>query len=126
MISREKLQFIMMVMKNTNSIKATAKAVGVHRNTVSKYTKGMSIQEYSVKRDYSGQETAIKKEHWEEVKEFLKKSPELEAKAALEYLIEKYPGEYSGKETRTLQRKFKKWKVDRCVVELCVWDSLGR
>jgi len=60
MISREKLQFIMMVMKNTNSIKATAKAVGVHRNTVSKYTKGMSIQEYSVKRDYSGQETAIK------------------------------------------------------------------
>jgi transposase-like protein len=33
MISREKLQFIMMVMKNTNSIKATAKAVGVHRNT---------------------------------------------------------------------------------------------
>ena len=112
MISREKLQFIMMVMKNTNSIKATAKAVGVHRNTVSKYTKGMSIQEYSGKRDYSGQETAIKKEHWEEVKEFLKKSPELEAKAALEYLIEKYPGEYSGKETRTLQRKFKKWKVE--------------
>ena len=53
MISREKLQFIMMVMKNTNSIKATAKAVGVHRNTVSKYTKGMSIQEYSGKR-YSG------------------------------------------------------------------------
>ena len=29
MISREKLQFIMMVMKNTNSIKATAKAVGI-------------------------------------------------------------------------------------------------
>ena len=76
MISREKLQFIMMVMKNTNSIKATA--VGIHRNTVSKYTKGMSIQEHSGKRDHSGQETAIKKEHWEEVKEFLKKSPELE------------------------------------------------
>ena len=54
----------MMVMKNTNSIKATAKAVGIHRNTVSKYTKGMSIQEHSGKRDYSRQETAIKKEHW--------------------------------------------------------------
>ena len=70
MISREKLQFIIMVMKNTNSIKA--KAVGIHSNTVSKYTKNMSIQEHSGKRDYSGQETAIKKEHWEEVKEFLK------------------------------------------------------
>ena len=30
----------------------------------------------------------------------------------MEYLIEKYPGEYSGKEIRTLQRKFKKWKVE--------------
>jgi hypothetical protein len=59
MISREKLQFIMMVMKNTNSINATAEAVGVHRNTVAKHTKGLSIQEQSEKRDYSGQETAI-------------------------------------------------------------------
>ena len=112
MISREKLQFIMMVMKNTNSINATAEAVGVHRNTVAKHTKGLSIQEHSGKRDYSGQETAIKKEHWDEIKEFLKKSPELEAKAALEYLIEKYPKAYTGKEIRTLQRKFKKCKVE--------------
>ena len=112
MISREKIQFIMMVMKNTNSINATAEAVGVHRNTVAKHTKGLGIQGCSAKRDYSGQETAIKKEHWEEIKEFLKKSPELEAKAALDHLIEKYPEEYTGKEIRSLQRKFKKWKVE--------------
>jgi hypothetical protein len=53
----------MMVMKNTNSINATAEAAGIHRNTVAKHTKGLSIQEHSGKRDYSGQETAIKKEH---------------------------------------------------------------
>jgi hypothetical protein len=36
----------------------------------------------------------------------------LEAKAAFEYLIEKYPKAYTGNEIRTLQRKFKKWKVE--------------
>ena len=112
MISREKIQFIMMVMKNTNSINETAKAVGVHRNTVAKHIKGLGIQGCRTERDYSGQETAIKKEHWEEIKELLKKSPELEAKSALDYLIEKYPEEYTGKEIRSLQRRFKKWKIE--------------
>ena len=83
MISPEKLKFIMIAMKNTNNIKETAKAVVVHRNTVSKYVKGLTIKEQKAKRDYSKQETAIKREHWEEIREFLQKSPELEAKAAM-------------------------------------------
>lgn len=112
MISQEKLKFIMIAMKNTNNINETAKAAGVHRNTVAKYVKGLTIEEHKPKRDYAKQETAIKREHWEEIKGYLQKSPELEAKAAMEYLIEKYPEDYTGKEVRTLQRKFKKWKIE--------------
>ena len=79
---------------------------------MAKHMKGLGIQGCRTERDYSGQETAIKKEHWEEIKELLKKSPELEAKSALDYLIEKYPEEYTGKEIRSLQRRFKKWKIE--------------
>jgi hypothetical protein len=113
MISELQYRMMIMVMKNTNDINLTARALAVHRNTVSKYiNSGQTPQEQVSTRSSQITKEVIKLEHWEEIKEKLEKSPELEATAAMEYLLDKYPKEYTGKETRSLQRKFKQWKAE--------------
>lgn len=113
MISKEKQRFIFLAMNNTNDKNLVAKVVGVHKNTVTKYIKsGKTLEEHRKKRNYATQEIAIKAEHWKYLKEKLEGSPELEATAAMDHLIEKYPNAYTGKEIRTLQRKIKKWRLE--------------
>ena len=46
-------------------------------------------------------------EHWSEIERMLESAPELQATTLLPYLIGKYPGYYSDKQLRCLQKKLK-------------------
>jgi hypothetical protein len=48
---------------------------------------------------------------WNEIQEFLKIEPGLQAKTIFEYLQEKQPGRFSEGQVRTLQRRIKNWRA---------------
>lgn len=51
-------------------------------------------------------------DHWEEIVVMLKKAPELQAPTILNYLIEKYPGQYNYGQRRSLFRRLKMWRAE--------------
>ena len=112
MISNEKYRVLVRAMKHVKTIKAGAEIADLHRHTASKYLKSGDLPSNLQKpRKPPVQPSAIREEHWEEVKSILEESPELEATAALNYLLEKYEGYYNGRELRSLQRRMKEWRV---------------
>lgn len=112
MISDEQYRMLVGAMKKLKQIKISAEIAGIHRNTGSKYlSKGLLPSETKKKRRARNQLDVINAEHWAEVISLLTASPELESTALFDYLLEKYPNNYTGKELRTLQRKIRSWRV---------------
>lgn len=91
---------------------AAAKA-GLHRNTARKYLKaGRLPSEMAVPRTWRTRKDPFA-EHWEpEVVPRLVDAPELEALLLLEFLIEKYPGQYELTHLRSLQRRIREWRAE--------------
>jgi transposase len=84
---------------------------GVHRNTGSKYVKlGKVPSELRRPRTWRTRSDPFA-EDWAEMAERLGDAPELEAKALLEDLCERYPGRYQEGQLRTLQRRVKQWRA---------------
>ncbi|MXW33530.1 MAG: IS21 family transposase [Rhodothermaceae bacterium] len=50
---------------------------------------------------------------WSECVQFLEADPKMEAKALLEYLLDKYPDQFKPSQLRTFQRRVRDWKADR-------------
>lgn len=99
-------------MNEIQGIKKASTIAGVHRNTGSKYLKAGKLPREIKKCSGSyTRPSIISDADWEYLKKILEASPELEATAAMEHLMEVYPQRYSGKELRSLQRKMKDWKV---------------
>jgi hypothetical protein len=103
-------------MNEVSNIGTAAKIVGIHRNTASKYlnTEMLPSELRKPRGCVSTQASAIDDAHWEELTKILDASPELEATAAMEFLRERYPDRYTGKELRSLQRRIRDWCVISC------------
>ena len=50
-------------------------------------------------------------EHWPELEERLRLTPELEAKTLFELLVEQHADRYDAGQLRTLQRRVKRWRA---------------
>ena len=48
---------------------------------------------------------------WDQIQEILGKHPTLQAKTMFEHLCRKHPGEFQEGQLRTLQRRFKQWRI---------------
>ena len=112
MITDEQYFSLVSAMTITKSVDKASKISRMHRNTARKYLRAKKppslLKTTPSKKNLK---PVIQDCHWQEISALLEESPELEATAAMEYLKEKYPDHYTGKELRSLQRKFKYWKV---------------
>jgi len=81
------------------------------RKTARKYVKeGKLPSEMTMMRQWRTREDPFA-EHWSEIEERLRQTPELEAKTLFELLQEKYPDRYEPGQLRTLQRRVRQWRA---------------
>ena len=97
--------------KNQNKTFSAMKA-GMNRKTAAKYLEiGKLPSELPANdRTWRTRQNPFEK-HWAEVEQWLKNTPEIEAKFLFEQLCEKYPGTYQEGQVRTFQRHVKQWKA---------------
>ncbi|MEM9777193.1 MAG: IS21 family transposase [Chloroflexota bacterium] len=97
--------------KGRTQEQAAVKANLKSRQTVAKYEQlGQLPSELKKKRRYRTRQDPFAQD-WEQVKEMLKESPELEAKTLFDWLCEQHPKRYQAGQLRTFQRKVAKWRA---------------
>jgi transposase len=112
MISNEQFTTLVRAMNKLNHIQDSADISGMHRNTASKYIKKGKLPSELKKKTAKIEVPSVFPEgHWSEVVSLLTASPELQATAIYDYLQEKYPDYYTGKELRSLQRQIRQWRI---------------
>lgn len=95
----------------TGNIELSAMKSGMSRKTGSKYIHTKKFpDEFLLTRDWRTREDPLKN-IWDYAEAFLVDSPELEAKALLEHLIEKFPDQVDDSHLRTFQRRIKNWRI---------------
>jgi hypothetical protein len=83
----------------------------MHRETAPKYiAAGKLPSEMPVVRDWRTRPDPFE-EHWPEIEDRLRDTPELEAKTLFELLQEAHPDRYDAGQLRTLQRRIKRWRA---------------
>lgn len=88
-----------------------ARAANMDRKTARKYLKeGKLPSELREERIWRTRKDPFEKD-WEEIRGMLAELPELEAKALLDFLIDRDPERYQEVHLRTLQRRFKAWQA---------------
>ena len=92
-------------------IKISALKTGMDRKTASKYLKQSTLpNELSKVRNWRTCEDKLQP-IWPIAEEFLKESPDIEAKALFEHLMEVHPDKLEELQLRTFQRRIKQWRM---------------
>ncbi len=100
-------------MSKHGEIGRAARKADMDRKTARKYVKeGKLPSEMTMTRQWRTREDPFA-EHWSEIEELLRQTPELEAKTVFELLQEKYPGSYEPGQLRTLQRRVRQWRAEQ-------------
>ena len=98
--------------KKLKVIKIAALKTGMDRKTASKYIKQTTLpSEGSPDRNWRTRPDKLK-DIWSIAEEFLKETPEIEAKALFEHLLEAYPNLLNEGQLRTFQRRIKQWRIE--------------
>jgi hypothetical protein len=88
-----------------------AMKAGMDRKTARKYIDAGKLPSEMVKaRDWRTRPDPFE-EHWPEIEERLRATPELEAKTLFELLREQHPDRYIDGQLRTLQRRIRQWRA---------------
>jgi hypothetical protein len=88
-----------------------AMKAGMDRKTARKYIEAGKLPSEMVKaRDWRTRADPFE-EHWPEIEERLRATPELEAKTLFELLREQHPDRYVDGQLRTLQRRIRQWRA---------------
>jgi hypothetical protein len=126
MITNNQYGVLRRAMNEVNNISEASRIADMHRNTAGKYLKAGELPS-KLKKPRGcvlAQASAIDDIHWEELAKILDASPELEATAAMEFLCERYPDRYTGKELRSLQRRIRDWWIVSCKEkEVMFWQN---
>jgi hypothetical protein len=81
------------------------------RKTARKYVAGGKLpSELATTRDWRTRPDPFE-QHWPEIEERLRLTPELEAKTLFELLQEQHPERYQDGQLRTLQRRVRSWRA---------------
>jgi hypothetical protein len=98
-------------MSKHNHIGQAAMKSGMDRKTARKYVAGGKLpSERSTTREWRTRQDPFE-EHWPEVAERLRVTPELEAKTLFDLLQAEHPERYQDGQLRTLQRKVRWWRA---------------
>jgi hypothetical protein len=97
-------------MSKHNQIGKAAMKAGMDRKTARKYVDGGKLpSELATTRDWRTRPDPFD-EHWPQIEERLRITPELEAKTLFELLQEQHPERYQDGQLRTLQRRVRWWR----------------
>jgi hypothetical protein len=98
-------------MSKHGQIGQAAMKADMDRKTARKYVEaGMLPSEMARPRDWRTRPDPFE-EHWPELEERLRLTPELEAKTLFELLVEQHADRYDAGQLRTLQRRVKRWRA---------------
>ena len=98
-------------MSKHNQIGKAAMKAGMDRKTARKYVDGGKLpSELATARDWRTRADPFD-EHWPQIEERLRITPELEAKTLFELLQEQHPERYQDGQLRTLQRRVRWWRA---------------
>jgi hypothetical protein len=98
-------------MSKHGQIGQAAMKADMDRKTARKYVEaGMLPSEMVRPRDWRTRPDPFE-EHWPELEERLRLTPELEAKTLFELLVEQHADRYDAGQLRTLQRRVKRWRA---------------
>ena len=112
-MSDAQVRKLMEEMSKHGEIGRAARKADMDRKTARKYVKeGKLPSEMAMTRQWRTREDPFA-EHWSEIEERLRQTPELEAKTLFELLQEKHPGRYEQGQLRTLQRRVRQWRAER-------------
>jgi len=110
--------------KKLKVIKIVALKTGMNRKTASKYLKQSALPSETTKpRSWRTRQDHLK-DIWPKAQEFLSLTPDIEAKALFEHLLETYPGIVSDGQLRTFQRRIKQWRIQHGVDQEVYFDQL--
>jgi hypothetical protein len=88
-----------------------AMKAGMHRETARKYVEAGALPSSMIApRDWRTRPDPFE-DHWPEIEERLRATPELDAKTVFELLQTQHPGRYDDGQLRTLQRRVKRWRA---------------
>lgn len=112
-VSDAQVRKLMEEMSKHGEIGRAARKADMDRKTARKYVKeGKLPSEMTMARQWRTREDPFA-EHWSEIEERLRQTPELEAKTLFELLQEKYPDRYEPGQLRTLQRRVRQWRAEQ-------------
>ena len=112
MISGTQYRKLMQEYNKTGNITTSASKAGMDRGTASKYIHaGEGPGERERPRDWRTREDPFAGV-WTEVEGWLQNNPGMEATTAFEDLQRRYPGKFEEGQLRSLQRRFRRWKLE--------------
>ncbi len=111
-VSDAQVRKLMEEMSKHGRIGRAAMKAGMDRKTARKYVEGDVVpSEIATRpRDWRTRTDPFE-EHWPEIEERLRQTPELEAKTLFELLQDQHPERYEAGQLRTLQRRVKRWRA---------------
>jgi transposase len=109
-ISEQQHQRLMKEFKNSGVLQDAAMKAGMDRKTARRYVKsGKGPAEMMGARNWRTRRDPLAG-IWDEARQWLEITPELEAKALFEHLLATRPGEIDGRALRTFQRRVDIWR----------------
>jgi hypothetical protein len=112
-VSDAQVRKVMEEISKHAAVGLAAMKAGMDRKTARKYVKaGKLPSEMKAPRDWRTRPDRFE-EHWPEVEQRLRETPELEAKTLFELLVEEHPGRYVAGQLRTLQRRIRRWRAEQ-------------
>lgn len=97
--------------KKTKVVKISALRTGMDRKTAAKYINQSILPSETIKDRIWKTHNDKLESIWAKAEEFLNVSPEIEAKALFEHLLENYPDKIMASQLRTFQRRVKQWRT---------------
>ena len=111
MITKPQYRRLMSEHQETGKVTVSAVKAGMSRPTARKYLKACQPpQELQIKHTWRTREDPLA-QIWPQAMRMLEEAADLEAKALLEYLSERWPGAVQEKHLRTFQRRVKLWRL---------------
>ena len=111
MITKRQWRRLLREYRRNGNMEKSAMRADVDRKTARKYIRsGKKPAEQQVKHDWPTRADPLEA-IWPEAAKMLEAAPELEAKALLEYLVERSPAAAQESQLRTFQRRVQQWRL---------------
>ena len=112
MVKDQQVRRLVKLKKNEKTLTMAAAKAGLSRKTARKYLKSGKLPSQCQPERYWRTRSDPFESVWPEVKEILKRSPTVEAKAVFDHLCRQQEGAFQQGQLRTLQRRIKQWKAE--------------